>query len=244
MTVVCAAPLFNGTFFPSALILSDSRVTFLNGRQSPRDDVRKLHILGENSAVGIVGHVDRARAALADALEQLQVNRDRSFWQLERLLRWAATKRGTPTNKVQFFYFVLVGIEHGVSMTSMIQSRETVDIKGPPDFVHVAGDPSVVKTVRPEIGLERMSIQPSGNAPPWMNEKIRFEAAMNACVVAAQERAIDGRATVGGPIQTVLLRLGQPPLVRQLALVNDPGAPTAGLIELDSESFSLGEANA
>ncbi len=129
-------------------------------------------------------------------------------------------------------------------MTSMIRSRETVDIIQAPDFVHVAGVHSVVETVRPEIGLKRMSIQPSRNAPPWMNEMIRFEAAMNACVVAAQERANDGKALVGGPIQTVLLQPGQPPLVKKLALVDDPGAPTAGLIELDSESFSLGEANA
>lgn len=239
VTVVCAAPLFNGTPFPCALIMSDSRVSFSPPTKKPLDNLRKLHILGDTYAVGIVNNVKRAKSAVKLVQEHIQKKPDRSFENVKRLLRWAAEQQGVPKKPDHRFRLVLVGVNGRCTMAAEVIAEKNVDVKSIPDFAIVSGDPSVVKTVRPEIGKKRVAILPSHNAPPWLNELIRFEAAMDACVKAALQA--NAQATVGGPIQSVILIPGSRPKVKELALIDDPDGPTAGLAEMDSEWFSLAD---
>ncbi len=124
-------------------------------------------------------------------------------------------------------------------MVSEVRAEETVTVKNKPGFAIVSGFSPVVKTVRPEIGEKRVAILPSRNAHPWLIELIRFEAAMDACVKAALQA--NAQATVGGPIQSVILIPGSRPKVKELALIDDPDGPTGSLAEMDSEWFSLAD---
>ncbi len=239
VTVVCAAPLFNGTPFPCALIMSDSRVSYENGKKKPQDNLRKLHILGDTYAVGIVGHVKRAKAAVTLAQEHMQAKPDRSFKDVERLLDWAAKQQGPPMKTIEHFRLVLVGVNRRRAMAFEVRAEKTVTAKSMPGFAIASGFPPVVKTVRPKIGEMRVAILPSRNSPVWLNELSRFEGAMDACVKAAQEGT--DQACVGGPIQTVILIPGSRPKVKNLALLDDPDGPTGSLAEMDSEWFSLAD---